>query len=78
MSEIVNLFQDLRGNLATIATMFVDVVKYLSFIAMLILILTSVVTDRNGSNIGFSAGRWAIIAGVVGTLIAVAQEIFGV
>lgn len=78
MEAILDLLANFRDVLASAVVILLEIVKYVGFGAMIILVLTSVITDRQGTNIGFSATRWAIIAGVVAGCIQVAQTIFGI
>jgi len=42
------------------------------------LLATMVISDRRGDNIGFNAGRWALICFVAAIGITVAKEAFNV
>ncbi|NJB38091.1 hypothetical protein [Croceivirga sp. JEA036] len=78
MQELQNFFSEMESGLGSIAQSFVSIIEYLLFFSALILAVTMLITERRGDNIGFNAGRWALIVFIAGVSIALAKEVFGI
>ena len=78
MESFLTFLQQLEAFFAQAATAFVGIINYVLFIGAIVLLATMVITDRRGDNIGFNAGRWALIAFVAAIGITVAKEAFNI
>jgi len=78
MDSAIQFLEQLRDWFLEAAIIFVDLINYILFIGAVLLLVTAIITDRKGENLGFNAGRWALICGIAGAGITLARNVFGV
>lgn len=78
MDSIVNFLNELAAGLESMAVSFVSVINYVLFFASLILIVTMIIADQRGQNIGFNAGKVVFIMLISAVAITLAKEIYGI
>jgi len=78
MDAILEFLRTIEAGFADAAQSFVGIINYILFIGAILLLATMVISDRRGDNIGFNAGRWALICFVAAIGITVAKEAFNV
>lgn len=78
MDAILQFLDTIEQGFGQAAQSFVGIINYVLFIGSILLAVTMVITDRRGDNIGFNAGRWALITFVGAIAITIAKEAFNV
>lgn len=77
LDALINYLKQFSGQIKTGALIIYDICMYLSFAAATILILVMIIANKTGSNVGFSAGEWAIKAAICAGALVGVKSIFG-
>ncbi|TXI90326.1 MAG: hypothetical protein E6Q36_01645 [Chryseobacterium sp.] len=78
LDSFVQYINQFKGQIKTAVLAIYDIVMYLCFGAAAILVLVMIIANQRGANVGFSAGEWAIRAGVAAGALFACKSIFGI
>lgn len=78
IDAFINYINQFKGQIKTGVLAIYDIVMYLCFGACAILVLVLIVANNTGKNVGFSAGDWALRAGIAAGALYGVKQIFGI
>ncbi|AZB02435.1 hypothetical protein EG359_22515 (plasmid) [Chryseobacterium joostei] len=78
LDALINYLKQFSGQIKTGVLIIYDICMYLSFGAAAILVVVMIIANKTGSNVGFSAGEWAVRAAVAAGALFGVKQIFGI